>query len=86
MRIIALSAFALLAACSGGASDQAEAQADQLDNAAEQSTPEAAVVLENQADRIRDNGAEGASGTSGSTVQNAVDEAGEAQARNVTDR
>jgi hypothetical protein len=80
MRIIALAPLALLAACSGGASDQAEAQADKLDNAAEQSTPEAAAVLENQADAIRANGATGAVGDPGSTVQNAMAKAGRAQA------
>lgn len=80
MKIIALPALALLAACSGGTSDQAEAQADKLDNAAEQSTPEAAAVLENQADAIRENGASGAIGAPGSTVQNAMTQAGRTQA------
>jgi hypothetical protein len=80
MKIIALSALALLTACSGGASDQAEAQADKLDNAAEQSTPEAAAVLENQADAIRANGATGAVGEPGSTAQQAMEQAGQAQA------
>ena len=76
MKTMALPALALLAACSGGASDQADA----LDNAAEQSTPEAAAVLENQADAIRENGATGAIDAPGSTVQNAMNEAGQAQA------
>lgn len=84
MRIIALSALALLAACSGGTSDQAEAQADKLDNAAEQSTPEAAEALESQADAIRANGVTGAPGELGSSVQNAVNQAGEAQAGNTS--
>jgi hypothetical protein len=75
-------ALLILAACSGGTSDQAEAQADKLDNAAEQSTPEAAEILENQADAIRANGAEGAIGEPGSTVQEAMAKAGEAQATN----
>jgi hypothetical protein len=79
MKIIALPALALLAACAGGADDQAQVQADQLDNAAEQSTPEAAATLENQADAIRDNGAVGSAGAPGSTVQNAVNQAGQAQ-------
>jgi hypothetical protein len=85
MRHAALPAAALLilAACSGGTSDQAEAQADTLDNAAEQSTPEAAEILENQADAIRANGAEGAIGQPGSTVQDAMAKAGEAQATNI---
>jgi hypothetical protein len=72
----------ILAACSGGASDQADAQADKLDNAAAQSTPEAAEVLEAQADAIRANGSEGALGQPGSTVQDAMAKAGEAQATN----
>jgi len=71
----------ILAACSGS-SDPAEAQADKLENAAEQSTPEAAEVLQNQADAIRQNGAEGAMGQPGSTVQDAMAKAGEAQATN----
>ncbi|NNM78181.1 hypothetical protein HJG53_14910 [Sphingomonas sp. ID1715] len=77
-----LAALVSLAACAGRASDQAEAQADKLDNAAEQSTPEAAEVLEQQADAIRDNGAAGAPGQPGSSVQQAMDKAGEAQATN----
>lgn len=83
MKDAALSLIALLtlSAC-GGASDQADAQADKLDNAAEQSTPEAAAVLENQADMIRENGAAGAAGQPGSSVQQAVEKAGEAQTTN----
>jgi hypothetical protein len=79
---LTLSAALLLAACSGGTSNQAGAQADQLENAAEQSTPEAAEVLEQQADAIRDNGTSGAAGQPGSSVQQAVEKAGEAQATN----
>lgn len=86
MKIIALAALALLSACSGGTSNPAEAQADRLDNAAAQSTPEAAEALETQADAIRDNGAVGAPGEPGSSVQNAVNEAGEAQAGNTAGR
>ena len=82
MRYIAPAILLILTACSGGASDQAEAQADKLDNAAEQSTPEAAEVLESQADAIRANGAQGAPGQPGSSVQDAVAKAGEAQATN----
>jgi hypothetical protein len=77
-----LAAALSLAACSGGASDQAEAQADQLANAAQQSTPEAAEVLEQQADAIRGNGTSGAPGQPGSAVQQAMEKAGEAQATN----
>jgi hypothetical protein len=79
---LTLAAALSLAACSGGASDQADAQADNLENAAKQSTPEAAEVLEQQADAIRDNGTAGAAGQPGSSVQQAVEKAGEAQATN----
>jgi hypothetical protein len=82
MRHIALAPLLILAACSGGPNDASEAQADKLDNAAEQSTPEAAEVLEQQADAIRANGADGQMGQPGSTVQNAMAKAGEAQAAN----
>lgn len=86
MRHLALAPLLIFAAaCSGGSSDVSEAQADKLDNAAEQSTPEAAEVLEQQADAIRANGAEGAMGQPGSTVQDAMAKAGEAQATNAAD-
>jgi len=69
-----------LAACSGHSSnDAAEQQADALDNAADQSTANAADVLHNQADAIRENGAVGAPGQPGSTVQQAMNQAGAAQ-------
>jgi hypothetical protein len=76
-----LPAFAIaLAACSSHSSnDAAEQQADALDNAAEQSSPKAADVLHNQADAIRENGAVGAPGQPGSTVQQAMNQAGAAQ-------
>ena len=80
--VLTLAAILSLAACSGGASDQADAQADQLENAAQQSTPEAAEVLEQQADAIRDNGTAGAPGQPGSAVQQAMEKAGQAQATN----
>lgn len=75
-------ALAILAACSGQSSNNsaAEAQADNLDNAAEQSTPAAAAELHDQADAIRDNGATGAPGQPGSSTQQAMDKAGAAQA------
>ena len=82
---VALIAALSLAACSGAASDQADAQADTLENAAQQSTPEAAEVLEQQADAIRDNGTSGAAGQPGSAVQQAMEKAGEAQATNTAD-
>jgi len=85
MRQTALLPLLLLAAaCSGGSSSTSDAQADKLDDAAEQSTPEAADVLEQQADAIRANGADGAMGQPGSTVQDAMAKAGEAQATNAT--
>lgn len=44
---------ALLVAGCGGTNSPAENSADQLDNAAAQSSPEAANVLKNEADQIR---------------------------------
>ena len=70
-----------LAAC-GSSSDPAEQQADRLENAAQQSTPEAAAVLDNAADSIRDQGASGAPGDPNSSVQQAMEQAGAAQAGN----
>jgi len=61
-----------LAAC-GGSNDAAEQAADQLDNAAEQSDPAAAQVLENAADQVRET-------DSPAAAQNALQEAGNAQA------
>lgn len=43
-----------LAACGGGAQDPVENTADQLEQAAEQSDPAAAAVLENAADDVRE--------------------------------
>ena len=82
MLLPALAAALSLSACSGGVSSEADAQADRLENAAEQSTPEAAAVLENQADAIRANGAAGAIGEPGSSAQQAMEQAGAAQAGN----
>ena len=67
----------ILGACSGQSANQAaaDAQADQLDNAAEQSTPEAAAELHDQADAMRENGVTGAPGEPGSSTQNAVEQA-----------
>ena len=66
-------ALLILAACSGKSPN--EAQADRLENAAEQSSPEAADVLRSEADRIRDEGAAGAPGEPGSTTQQAMENA-----------
>lgn len=81
MKIVfpALIAFAALSACSG-ASSETETQADRLENAASQSTPEAAEVMQDQADAIRANGAAGEVGTPGGSVQQAMEQAGAAQA------
>jgi hypothetical protein len=74
-------ALLALAACSDNSSNRAsaDAQADALDNAADQSTPSAADVFENQADIIRDNGATGQPGEPGSSAQNAVNAAAAAE-------
>jgi hypothetical protein len=80
MRYILPALVLALAACSGHSSnDAADQQADALDNAAEQSTANAAKVLHSQADAIRENGAVGAPGQPGSTVQQAMNQAGAAQ-------
>ena len=70
-------AFVLaLAAC--GSDTPAENSADALDEAAEQSTPEAANILENRADQI-----EAGNVSDPAAVQNALQEAGNAQAASV---
>jgi len=51
---LALSGAFALAACGGGSSP-AENSAEQLENAAAQSTPAAAASLENSAEQIREN-------------------------------
>lgn len=77
-----LLAPALALASCGSSSDPTEQQADRLENAAEQSTPEAAAVLDNAADTIRDQGATGDAGDPNSSVQQAMEQAGAAQAGN----
>jgi uncharacterized lipoprotein len=74
-------ALLILAGCSDNSTNRQspDAQADALDNAADQSTPKAADVLENQADSIRENGATGAPGDPGSTTQQAVNKAAAAE-------
>lgn len=69
-----LGAFAL-ASCGGGKSP-AENSAAQLDNAAAQSTPEAAGVLNRAAERIRDNNV-----SDPNAAQEALQAAGNAQAK-----
>ena len=72
-------AITLLALAACGSKSPNEAQADRLDNAAEQSTPAAAEVLHNAADEIRENGATGAPSEPGSTAQEALKNAAKAQ-------
>lgn len=77
-----LGAIFSLAGC--GSSTPADNAADQLENAAEQSDPAAAAVLDNEADSIRDNGiVSGNSSDANGTVQRAMQNAGDAQTKNV---
>lgn len=73
---LALSCLAL-----GGCSQPAS-QADALDNAAAQSDPAAAAVMRNQADEIRNAGDEANPAAPGSAAQDALQDAGNAAARN----
>lgn len=75
-----LAAILLLGACGGGADKAGEAVADNLEQAADQSDPAAAKVLDNAADAIRD--AHGAEAEA--TAQAALQEAGNAQAASGT--
>jgi hypothetical protein len=59
----------------------AENTADMLENAADQSTPAAAEALDNAADSIRENGVTGSPADPQGSVQNAVEDAANAQAR-----
>jgi hypothetical protein len=77
--IPALSAFLLLAACGGGASP-AENTADNLEQAADQSDPAAAEVLDNAADAVRETEGTGVPANPDAMAQNAMAEAGNAQA------
>jgi hypothetical protein len=76
-RAAALLLLGLLSACGG--SDPAEQTADRLEEAAEQSDPAAAQVLENAADEVRD----GDGAASGAAAQQALGQAGNAQAATV---
>ncbi|HEY0627467.1 MAG TPA: hypothetical protein VGD10_12150 [Allosphingosinicella sp.] len=76
MRRLAFAAFGTLAlaACGGGEQrDPVENTAEQLENAAEQSDPAAAPVLENAADQVREQ-------NSTAPAQGALEAAGNAQA------
>jgi hypothetical protein len=77
--VLALAAGLGLAAC--GQQSPAENTAAALENAAEQSTPEAAAVLENQADQIREQNVAAPIGEPGSPGQQAMQAAGNAQAQ-----
>ncbi|MDP9415060.1 MAG: hypothetical protein M3Q08_13460 [Pseudomonadota bacterium] len=75
MRFVsALPAAALLALSACGGGGQAENAADQLEQAAEQSDPSAAPVLENAADAVREGDM---------NAQQAMQQAGNAQAETV---
>jgi hypothetical protein len=72
--LLPLAASLALAACGGGGRSQSENQAEALEEAAEQSDPAAAQVLENAADEVREGGA---------NAQQALQQAGNAQAATV---
>lgn len=75
----ALAAAFVLAAC--GSQTPAENTADALKNAADQSTPEAAAVLDNAADQIQDQNISAPISQPGSPGQKAMEAAGQAQVR-----
>lgn len=77
--VLVLAAAFGLAGCGGGQQSPAENTAEALENAAEQSTPEAAAVLENQADQIRDSNVTQPISEPGSAGQQALQDAGNAQ-------
>ena len=79
------SAFGVVLLLSGcGNPSPADNAAAQLENAASQSDPAAAAVLDNEADAIRENGVvAGNSSDPDGTVQRAMENAGDAQASNI---
>jgi hypothetical protein len=79
----ALAAFTLLAACGGGQSP-AESTADNLEQAADQSDPAGAAVLDNAADAVRETEGTGVPANPEAMAQNAMAEAGNAQAETNT--
>jgi len=72
----ALLLAAPLAACGSGGGSQSDNAADRLEQAADQSTPEAANVLDNAADQLRS----GNVADENAAVQGAMQAAGNAQA------
>ncbi len=71
----AIGSSMLLSAC-GGSQSPAENSAESLEAAAEQSTPEAAAVLENAAEQIQDQNVQDPA-----AAQGALEAAGNAQAQ-----
>jgi hypothetical protein len=71
---------ALLLISALGGCGSGHKQADALDRAADQSDPTAAAQLHNEADAIRDTGAEGNVSDAGSPAQAALQNAGNAAA------
>jgi hypothetical protein len=76
---LVLGAALALAGCGAGSNSASENVAGQLDDAAEQSTPEAAAVLHNEADAIENDN----SGAGEADAQQALQNAGDAQIGNV---
>jgi hypothetical protein len=76
---LALAAAFALAACGG--SSEADNTAAALEDAASQSTPEAAAVLENAADQIQEQNVTAPISQPGSPGQQAMQAAGQAQAK-----
>lgn len=79
--IPALAALLLLGACGGGQASPAESAADNLEEAADQSDPAAAEVLDNAAEAVRDTEGTGMTADPEAMAQNALSEAGTAQAQ-----
>ena len=76
----ALAATLLLLAACGGRTSTAEKTADNLEEAADQSDPAAAKVLDNAADAVRETDGTGVPADPNAMAQNALAEAGNAQA------
>jgi hypothetical protein len=81
-KMIVAAAATLLAMTGCAKSDSVENNADLLENAAEQSTPEGAEALRNAADEIRDANVSSAPADPNGPVQKAMERAGNAQMAN----